>query len=270
VSPWNVFLDWPPNWNQWRASAKAWFGRLSSWILIGLLAQLAVGIWISGSGISSNVDESRGFTKPIIAFELAMNPHEANQVLGEGEGWQNWVPMQKQFHRDFFFILSYALTYVLLGWALFAKDRGLSLGNVASVALIVLGLWAGGMDVLENVHGLSALQQHPISAGDLVLMRSVSLVKWTLLGVLCIPTAYVFWPARGWTLFRIISKVASALLILAACVFAVGELSPNWEHRWEFSVACMVWSGAFQVLILVLWAPEFELSLEKKRHPERT
>ena len=121
------------------------------------------------------------------------------------------------------------------------------------------------MDVLENMHGLHALNEDPLMRGELAAMRFASLIKWTVLGVVCLPTAWVFWPARGWTLFRIVSKVASILLILAASVFLVGEFGPHWEHFWEFSVACMTFSGAAQVLILVLWASEFERSIERKQ-----
>ena len=268
MSSWNILLDWPPDEHAWRASIAGWFKRLSSWILIGLLAQLAAALWILGCGISSDVDMSRGFNKPVIAFELAMSPDEANAIL-LGDDGKNRFRMQTQFYRDFSFIGSYSLTFVLLGFALFAKDRRLSLANVAAGALIVLGLSAGCMDVLENIHGLAALKHQALPAADLARMRFASLIKWTLLGAICIPTGYAFWPARGWTLFRIISKVASALLLLAACVFALGEFSTNWEHFWEFSVACMASSGAFQTLILILWSGEFELSIRKKRYPER-
>ena len=268
MNTWNVLLDWPPDQHAWRASIASWFKRFSSWILIGLLAQLAGAIWILGCGISSDVDMFRGFNKPVIAFELATGPEEASAII-QGDDGKNRFRMQTQFYRDFFFIGSYSLTYVLLGCALFAKDRGLSLANVAAGALIVLGLSAGCMDVLENIHGLDALKYQALPAADLAQMRFASLIKWTLLGAVCIPTSYAFWPARGWTLFRITSKVASALLLLAACIFALGEFSTNLEHFWEFSVSCMASSAAFQTMILVLWAGEFELSIQKKRYPER-
>ncbi len=266
MSPWNVLLDWPPNWAGWRASVSGWFKRVSSWILIGLLAQLAGITWISRSGISSDVDLCRGFNKPVIAFELAKNPAEANLILAGGK---NKGPMQTQFYRDFRFIASYMLTFILLGCALFAKDKTLSRANIAAVGLIVLALLAGSMDVLENLHGLAALQQQPLPAGELAKMRFVSRIKWSALGAICIPAAYAFWPAQGFTLFRIISKLASSLLMLAAGIFAVGEFSPDLEHVWEFSFLCMAASGAFQVLILILWADEFEHSIAKKRYPER-
>jgi hypothetical protein len=163
VSSWNVLLDWPPNEHVWRASIAAWFKRLSSWILIGLIAQLTGALWILGCGISSDVDMFRGFNKPVIAFELATGPEEASAIL-LGDDGKNRLRMQTQFYRDFFFIGSYSLTFVLLGCALFAKARRLSLANVAAGALIVLGLSAGCMDVLENIHGLAVLKHQALPA----------------------------------------------------------------------------------------------------------
>ncbi len=263
MSIWNALFDWPPDWSLWRLSVSAWFRRTSSWILIGLLAQLGAVSNISGSGIDRDVDLYRNFSEPVIAFELAMSPEEAAMVLGE-KG-RNRIPMQTQFHRDYPFIAAYSLTFALLGWMLFAKGKGWSKANLASATLIVLGLGAGVMDVMENLHGLDALAQAALPADALSRMRMASVIKWTLLGVISIPAAYAFWPARGWTLFRVISKVASGLLVLAALGFAVGEIGPAREHYWEFSVASMAWSAAVQILILVVWGPEFALSIDRKK-----
>jgi hypothetical protein len=263
MSIWNALFDWPPDWSLWRLSVSTWFRRKSSWVLLGLLAQLGAVVYISGSGINADVDLYRNFSEPVIAFELALSPEEAAMVLGESGS--NRIPMQTQFHRDYPFIAAYSLTFALLGWMLFAKGKGWSKANLASATLIALGLGAGAMDVMENLHGLDALAQAALPAEALSRMRLASVIKWTLLGVISIPAAYAFWPARGWTLFRIISKIASVLLVVAALGFAVGEMSPALEHYWEFSVASMAWSAAFQTLILIVWGPEFTLSIDNKK-----
>lgn len=242
VSPLNLLCDWPPDWPGWGRRVRQWFQRLTSWIVLGLLAQAAIGVWIQRSGVVRDVNLRHGFQSPVLAFELARSAPEAREIL-QGDP----QPMSRVFHRDWFFIGAYGSTFVLLGLLLRRRHAGLGW------CLVGLALAVASADLVENGNAVSVLrgEDAPVRA-----MRLASQAKWLLLGPVCLLTAQLCRLRYRPFLFQVCSGATVVVLVLAGVSFLMGIL---YEPLWEFAMTNVGNASLGLLLLLTLWPEEFDV-----------
>ncbi len=246
---WNLICDWPPDFRRWAREIREWLRQGSTWILMGLLLQIAAGVWVAAAGVDRNVDLPRGFESPVLAYELARNEAEALAVVGTS----NRGPLERQFERDTWLILAYTATFAGIGWQW--RRRQSRLGW----ALIGVALAAGTADFIENHHALESLARlHTAGAlPALLAMSTAARIKWGLFAPVCVLTAKAVWPAHGAFLYQIFARATASLMMLAGGFYAFGLLGQSFEPYWEFATSSLVPASAGLLLILVLWAGEF-------------
>jgi hypothetical protein len=145
--------------------------------------------------------------------------------------------MRQQFHTDFFFIATYTAAFVFAG--ILAMRRGVPAGRW----LILLALAVAAADCLENYLGLQESLQ----------MRTVSRIKWVLFAPVCGIIALAYWPRAGTFLFRIFQWTAATAAAVAAVLFAIGFLGPDWERFWQGAASALAIWFVTEIPVLILW-----------------
>lgn len=144
--------------------------------------------------------DRRGFSSPVIAFELAGTPGDVANILGD-PGTDARAEAVRKMDRgnriDFAFMVSYATFHV--GIALLLASHGLVRGAVLATLLVLAALMAP-FDALENreLLLLSHAAPSPEMTAALARLRFFTLVKWyAIFGFAGLVTPYV-WRERDW------------------------------------------------------------------------
>ena len=175
----------------------------------------------------------RGFRHPVIAAELVMNADEIVQVYGTSaqhgacgtappdvaEPWDcaSMRMLRLNTWADFLFIACY-------GSMLFFLGR--SLGGWVGLAIAVLAPLAALADVVENI-GILRATVEPASDALAAAIRTPSLVKWALLGLIWTALwrrfAVLDARRRGSRVWRIIESVVGTCYAVGGllCLYAL-------------------------------------------------
>lgn len=166
----------------------------------------------------------RCLDRGLIAIELAMSANELEGIWKQAPAdWREHL--RGNLFVDFGFMVSYGLTFVLLGRV--ARSRSAGLLRTMGSAAIAGGVIAAGLDVAENVLTLQsiALLQSTGKALDstVMLTRSVSMAKWNAIGVTLLLLYGAFRPLkRGDALYRVLAWVSTGLVCLAGVLAVLG------------------------------------------------
>ncbi|SRR5712692_10428115 len=138
---------------------------------------IAMGIQAAGFDKSRNTGLITRFDSPVAMLELARLQEFFASVIDQGDRKNNVGVMQTNTYMDFFFIVLYCSTLILLGIVTRVQP---ALRNI----LLVTVLGAAVFDYWENLRMLRLLK---ILAANAMthspLSRPVSLVKWALFAV---------------------------------------------------------------------------------------
>ena len=185
--------------------------------------------------------------KPIVDIELAQTPGCFRSVVTQGadEGHTlNVSLVGANTYMDFVFIVLYWIVFVML-----AQIEG---GWPAKLASLLISLSALA-DVLENLRILKGLRALGSSAPlEIQVPRGISLVKWSLLGLVFLLLALAVWMRKGrWY------KLLAAAFLVAGVLTLVGLASPK-----VMNYAGYAFLAVFILLLARLWPYSFQTVLE--------
>ncbi len=186
---------------------------------VGLCAALviATSVWIYvGPPAYTHIDVAGfpdGLSNEIVAMEFVRSQADIAAVVGD-RGHTNRDAMRATIHRDYAFIASYSLLYLLVAMLL-ATRSGL-VPKFAALVAITTGLLSAWFDVVED-RGILAALDLPIAQTSIELARGIReacLIKWALAFVALAVLSLAFVGVG-----RIANTVAAAFLVAAGIGF---------------------------------------------------
>lgn len=192
-----------------------WAGPVSPAFFWLTVAVLATGLVVERL-TPRNVQPPQPWLKaPVLALELPREASDMKALLGPKA--PNPADRRPDFaaaiYADFAFIGAYSALWGLMG----ARTAG----AVGYLAVVV-----AAADVAENLGMLRSIAQAEPTEATARWTRSMSLVKWTLLGVLLVTAACAWSPASSpgimWMVVRVVFAVAYGA---AGLLYVVGALS---------------------------------------------